>query len=531
MRSPTSPPSTVKKYLYDEIPEYFISQLNLILPTPVIYNGLSVEPRYRERWARISKAKMHELLSPQEILPANVRCILLRVYEPGSHLIRVLRHLMKRLGVLIFQLVYSSRVGGVSQKFHQKRYDIDPNYINAGILVDRICSCTHPFDVFRPSRINSRNSQADMGAAARYALTSALTSVHKVLVLILIIVTLLTPGLIFADDKVSPRIGFVLPLSGEWALLGNGIRNGALLAQEDLRAKGEQVEFIFEDNQGELKTSATIGAKLTETRKVDALISIISGVGRVLNPLATRAQIINIGICSETEIADGEYNFINYLTAEQGVSKFLKQLGPGKSLGIFSLNESGFQKITGVLKVQSRNTTKILFEDYFDKGTVDFRSILTKRKSSPADTWLILGLSPEIETLVKQARDLGIRIPVVSIEAFGLAQDTSPFEGAWFIDSAVPNEEFRNRFLEKFGYEVTPGVGHSYDSVMMLAEAFIKASDVTGKFSRQLAVENFRRIKDFKGVIGALSVNLNGVIWSEPSVKVIKNGKPLIITP
>jgi branched-chain amino acid transport system substrate-binding protein len=352
---------------------------------------------------------------------------------------------------------------------------------------------------------------------------------NKILLFLLFITFSLLPDQISADIKEIPSIGFVLPLSGDWAFLGNGIRDGAFLAQEDLRSSGKNVELIFEDNLGELSTSAIIGTKFADSRKVHALISIISGVGRVLKPLATRAKIINIGICSETDIADGEYNFINYLTAEQGVSKFLKQLGAEKSIGIFSLNESGFQKMIDVLKIQSANSLRVQFEDYFDRGTTDFRAILNKRKVALTDAWLILGLSPEIETLVKQARALGIRTPVVSIEGFGLARDKSPFEGAWFIDSAVPKVEMRARFIKKFGYEPTPGVGHSYDSVMMLAEALNKASDPKGEISRELAAQNFRQIKDYAGVIGVLSVKRSGVIWSEASVKVIKNSKPEIM--
>ena len=46
------------------------------------------------------------------------------------------------------------------------------------------------------------------------------------------------------------------------------------------------------------------------------------------------------------DVANGKYNFINYLTARQGVTKFLKELNKrypdGVKLAIFSLNEAGF---------------------------------------------------------------------------------------------------------------------------------------------------------------------------------------------
>ena len=336
-----------------------------------------------------------------------------------------------------------------------------------------------------------------------------------------------------AEVKPVPKakIGFVLPLSGDWAFLGNGIRDGALLAQQDLEKQGQELSLIFEDNQGDMAASVTSGKKLVEIQKVDALISIISGVGKLLKPLASQGNIINIGICSDTEVADGRNSFINYLTAEQGVSKFIQYFGHGKSLGIFALNESGFQRIVSVLRQQRATNLEILFEDSFDKGISDFRPLLIKRAKLRPDALLVLGLSPEIETLVKQARTLGISTPVTSIEGFGLASDKSPFEGAWFIDSAVPHSEFQARFAKIFGREVTPGVGHSYDSVMMLASVFKTAVTSGGGVDHTKAVSAFRQIHNFPGVTSQLRVQPDGIIWSDASVKVIKNGKPELVVP
>ena len=288
---------------------------------------------------------------------------------------------------------------------------------------------------------------------------------------------------------------------------------------------------MFEDNQGQLAPSVTAAKKLIEIERADALISIISGVGKLLKPLATQANIINFGICSETEVADGKLSFINYLTAEQGVSKYLDHLGRGKSLGIFALNEAGFQKITEVLKRDAPPAVDLVFVDTFEKGTTDFRPLLVRRSKVHPDALLILGLSPEIETLVTQARLMGITTPVTSIEGFGLASNKSPFEGAWFIDSAVPNGEFRARFSQTYGREVTPGCGHAYDSVMLLADSFGGAVKTGGGIDHAKAASLFRHLHDFSGVTGQLNVQSNGVIWSDASVKVIRNGKPELLHP
>ena len=111
-------------------------------------------------------------------------------------------------------------------------------------------------------------------------------------------------------------------------------------------------------------------------------------------------------------------------------------------------------------------------------------------------------------------------MPFTSTESFGLASDKSPFEGQWFIDSAVPSDEFQRRYRLKYGREVTPGVGHAYDSVMLLVEA----AQISRDRGLSLA-EALQQISNYTGVVGPLSVRRDGVIWGEPSVRVIKDGK------
>lgn len=317
------------------------------------------------------------------------------------------------------------------------------------------------------------------------------------------------------------RIGFVLPLSGEWSFLGKGIQNAAILAQEDLSPK-LRPELIFEDNGGELIKSASITSRLIDVRKVNAIISIISGVAQVIKPIAERKGVILIGICSDTSVANGKLSFINYLTAEQGVQSYLNYLTSKKaapiSISIIHMNESGFTRIADLLKqLAPDKEIKVKIVESFDKGTTDFRSMLLKIGRDGQTTVALLGLSPEIELLARQAKELNLDLHFSSIESFGLIGDKSMFEGDWFVDSAYPSDEFVSRYEKRFGTEVTQGVGHAYESVKLLAESF----------STSEPIKSFQNSRNINGVLGELSVGTNGVIITQPSVKVVINGRPV----
>lgn len=337
-----------------------------------------------------------------------------------------------------------------------------------------------------------------------------------------------------ADNKARLRVGFILPLSGQWSFLGEGIRDGALLAKADLAEDGFPVELIFEDSRGDLAASATAATRLLTDSKVDALVSIISGVARVLKPMAEAARVIHVGICSDTEVADGRYNFVNYLTAEQGATKyvdyFTTAVGRGKSVGIYAMNEAGFQKIVDAVSARAKDAMQVRFIEHFDRGISDFKPVLLRNRAHKPDVLLILGLSPEIELIARQARSIGIESHLTSIEGFGLSSDRSAFEGAWFVDSAIPNHTFRERFQRRYGRELTPGVGHSYDSVLLLARAFGHQRSST-PIERAVAVQNFRGASEFVGVTGKLGVRSDGIVWTEASVQTIVNGESVLAIP
>jgi len=321
------------------------------------------------------------------------------------------------------------------------------------------------------------------------------------------------------------KIGFVLPITGEWASLGVGIKNGAILAVEESPIDS-RAELFFEDNRGELAVSASAAQRLIQQEKVDAIISIISGVAKVIQPLASREGVLSIGICSDLSVADGQLGFLNYLTAEQGVRKFLSYFsgvyGRGKSLALLSMNESGFLRITQTLEaLAAAEQIHIIGMESFNRGESDFRSLLLRLKQKRPDALLLLGLSPEIEMVARQARQINFGIPLTSIESFGLAAKVGEFEGSWFVDAAVTSSEFQNRYEQRFETKVTAGVGHAYDSVRMLEDVF-----GSGDWHRR-----FREIRDFRGALGELSVRPDGVIWSDASVKRISNGRAEVVAP
>lgn len=279
----------------------------------------------------------------------------------------------------------------------------------------------------------------------------------------------------FADEP-QLKISFILPLSGEWSFLGEGLRNGALLAKEEINDAGLAVSF--EDNQGSLAESAVIANRLVGNGDADVIVSLISGVAQVIKPIVAKANLIQIGICSDSTVPDGRYNFINYLTKEEAVDLYLQHFkwlySDNQTLGLFVQNEAGFVALADQLKLKAKEAKlKIKFIETFNGGDLDFKSSTLRSLKMKPDVLLLMGLSPSLEALVRQVRLQDKAIPLSSIEAFALIKDNSLLKGAWYVDAGGVNFEFEKKYKNAYGNRITPGVFHAYNSVFLAHQAYL----------------------------------------------------------
>ena len=111
-----------------------------------------------------------------------------------------------------------------------------------------------------------------------------------------------------STSKVSAeqiKIGVVVPMTGNLAFLGEGIRDAMLLAKQDLGSTQYAYELIFEDDQLDPKMTASAVNKLIGVNKVDAIVSFGSGPGNVVGNIGEQNKVVHFGIASDPNVAKG----------------------------------------------------------------------------------------------------------------------------------------------------------------------------------------------------------------------------------
>ena len=196
---------------------------------------------------------------------------------------------------------------------------------------------------------------------------------------------------------------------------------------------------------------------------------------------------------------------------------------------MFETNQPGVLAVTDDLKTKIVSTSiQFTTDQIFQPGETDFRSYISKAKVTGADIYLLEATTPELEILTKQIRDAGIKTPITSIESFEFSNQPSLFEGQWYIGPAVPSDAFAAAFKQKTGNNPTIGSPNMYDivSLLMTAAEMSPAGHVP---TQQELLSQLNSIKNFKGALGTLNFDPDGVVISDATVKEIKNGVPMVL--
>jgi len=100
------------------------------------------------------------------------------------------------------------------------------------------------------------------------------TRVLKALIVGFASLSLVIPGLAFAQDKGPIKIGFIGSMSGTFAQIGKDMADGASLYLEEIQytMAGRKVELMVEDEAGEPSVALTKARKLVEMNRVPILV-------------------------------------------------------------------------------------------------------------------------------------------------------------------------------------------------------------------------------------------------------------------
>lgn len=340
------------------------------------------------------------------------------------------------------------------------------------------------------------------------------------------------------------KVGEFACLTGKDATFGQSQHKGITLALEELNAAGgvlgRKIEVISEDNQSKAGESATAAKKLLSRDKVIAILGeVTSGRSNEVAPLAQKAKIpmIASGATNPSVTQTGDYVFrVCFIDDFQGtvMAKFaLNDLKAKKVATLVSVSSAysvGLAKFFKETFVASGGS--VVAEQKFSEGDKDFRAQLTAIKAANVDAIFVPGYYTEAALVARQARSLGITVPLFGgdgweseklLEIGGEALNGSYYSTHFTPENKEPSiVTFVTKFKARWNNETPDAYAAlGYDALYVLVDA-IKRSGVTEGPKLRDAIASTR---NFSGASGVTTLDKDRNASKPATIIAVKGGK------
>ncbi len=356
----------------------------------------------------------------------------------------------------------------------------------------------------------------------------------KIILSIMMVMIIITAGYAYSAEKAKEtfKIGVVTPLTGQVGWVGVGMQNAMFLAKEQLKDTKYNYEIRFEDSQFDPKYDASGAQKLINVDKVDAIVSIGFG-GPIITPLAKEHNIVHFSISVQTYIADGVNSFLhwapskklNALLVKEMQHKGIKKVAVFRttSMEAWEIYMQDFQKLTKGTDI------KVVSDHTFLDSDKDFRSMIAEARAANPDIYLFYCQTPAMEILTKQMKEAGITTPLTSVESFEATEEGNLYEGYWYVSAIKASKAFTDAFNDKYHYKPPICSPNAYDIVNLIVRA-VENVDSKNKPTTKQIVAELKKIKDFPGALGNLSISDDGIVMSGVQLKMIKNNDHIALS-
>lgn len=324
------------------------------------------------------------------------------------------------------------------------------------------------------------------------------------------------------------KIGIASLLTGDYALLGENIRNTAELAVDEINKaggiNGKMITLFVEDSKVDGKSGLSAISKLINVDKVNYIIAGMSSNGTLASAqLANEKKaLLFVPVTGGSDIDNaGEYVFRIANSDNLGgrdIARGMKKLGY-KDVAVLSEVTDYTLNFRDSFKKEATNLgLNLILDEQFQPGTTDFRTLILKTKKANPQATLILsqtGLTGAY--FIKQEKEQGLKTVLFSdfnlITNADAIKIAGSFDGIYFTDPAYkPNDQalkdFFTNYTNKYGH--APAIpfhtAATYDSIQLL----IKAIRAVGNDSVKVHDWLLTNVKSYTGFMGTYSLDEKG---------------------
>jgi branched-chain amino acid transport system substrate-binding protein len=309
-------------------------------------------------------------------------------------------------------------------------------------------------------------------------------------------------GSVFAQDTLVVKIGHVAPLSGGQAHYGKDNENGARMAADDLNAKGVMIggkkatfQIEAEDDAADPKQGTAVAQKLCDSKVNGVVGHLNSGVSIPASKIYSDCGIPMITPSSTNpKLTQNGYKNIYRILANDnalgaGLALYAADTLKAKNVAIIDDRTGYGQPLAEIFeKTAKAKGLNVVDHQYTNDKATDFMPILTSIKSKKPDVIFYGGMDPQAGPMLRQMEQLGMgnvkflggdgicTTKIVELSGGAKTIDgVTCAEGGASIQKMPGGTAWKARYDAKYPKEFQVYSPYSYDAVMALADAMVRA--------------------------------------------------------
>ena len=344
------------------------------------------------------------------------------------------------------------------------------------------------------------------------------------------------------------KIGTIGPLTGDAAIYGQAVANGAKIAVDEINASDSAIKFELQsqDDVADGETSVNAYNKLMDWGMQLLAGPTTTGAAQAVSAVAnTDRTFMLTPSASSTDVIDGKDNVFqvcfNDPNQGTGSADYMAENMPDAKIAIIYRNDDAYSQgihDTFVTEAAAKGLN-VVYEGTFTKDTAtDFSVQLTGAQSAGADLVFLPIYYQPASVILNQANAMGYAPTffgvdgmdgILTMEGF----DTSLAEGVMLLTPFSPDaqdertQNFVKSYQEAFGDTPNQFAADAYDAVYIL-KAALEAAECTPDMSSTDICEAVLAVMptlSVDGLTGAgMTWDASGAVSKDPMAVVIENG-------
>jgi branched-chain amino acid transport system substrate-binding protein len=347
------------------------------------------------------------------------------------------------------------------------------------------------------------------------------------------------------------KIGALFSVTGPASFLGAPEARTLEMLVDELNAKGgvagRPVKLIVKDTGASPEKAISFAKQLIEEEQVLAIIGpSTSGESMAVKPIAQEARTPLLS-CAAAEVIVNPLAAYVFKTPQNDSDAVLKIFEAMKArkisrIGVLSSN-TGFGKAgkDQIVKLAPQHGIEIAANEVYDKAATDLTAEVTKIKAANVQAVLNWSIEPAQAIVIKNARQLGLTVPIFQSHGFGNIQYVkaagAAAEGVMFpagrllvaegLAASHPQRavlvSYKQAYEAKFKEDVSTFGGHAYDAFAILIDALKRVGPDREKV--RAAVEGTKGLVGTAGVFTFSPTDHYGLNVDAFEMLVVKDGK------